>query len=40
MTTVNSDRESFRERMTSVYELGVKDFGWAKGTFDQMQAIR
>jgi len=40
MTIVNSDRESFRKKMTSVTEVGEKDMGWPKGIFDQMQAIR
>ena len=40
MTIVNSDRESFRKKMTSVVEVGEKDMGWPKGIFDQMQAIR
>jgi tripartite ATP-independent transporter DctP family solute receptor len=40
MTIVNSDRESFRKKMTSVAEVGEKDMGWPKGIFDQMQAIR
>ena len=40
MTIVNSDRESFRKKMTSVIEVGEKDMGWPKGIFDQMQAIR
>lgn len=39
MTTVNSDRASFRARMTAVYELGVKDFGWGEGTLATLQAI-
>jgi TRAP-type transport system periplasmic protein len=39
MTIVNSDRASFQKRMTTVYELGVKDFGWGAGTFDAMQAL-
>jgi tripartite ATP-independent transporter DctP family solute receptor len=39
MTVVNSDRASFRQRMTSVYELGVKDFGWGQGTLESLQAI-
>jgi tripartite ATP-independent transporter DctP family solute receptor len=40
VTIVNSDRESFRKKMTSVTEVGEKDMGWPKGIFDQMQAIR
>ena len=40
VTIVNSDRESFRKKMTSVTEVGEKDMGWPKGVFDQMQAIR
>ena len=40
VTIVNSDRESFRKKMSSVTEVGEKDMGWPKGTFDQMQAIR
>jgi tripartite ATP-independent transporter DctP family solute receptor len=40
VTIVNSDRESFRKKMTSVIEVGEKDMGWPKGIFDQMQAIR
>lgn len=39
MTIVNSDRASFQKRMTAVYDLGVKDFGWGAGTFDAMQAL-
>lgn len=39
MTVVNSDRNSFRQRMTAVYELGVKDFGWGAGTLDSLQAL-
>ena len=39
MTIVNSDRESFRKRMTAVYELGEKDFNWGKGTLEALQAI-
>ncbi len=39
MTIVESDRESFRKRMTAVYELGEKDFNWGKGTLESMQAI-
>ncbi len=38
MTVVNSDRESFRARMTSVYELGEKD--WGAGTYQKLQAIK
>jgi tripartite ATP-independent transporter DctP family solute receptor len=40
MTIVNSDRESFRKKMSSVIEVGEKDMGWPKGIFDRMQAIR
>lgn len=39
MTVIESDRDSFRKKMTTVYELGEKDFNWGKGTFDAMQAI-
>ena len=39
MTIVESDRDSFRKKMTTVYELGEKDFNWGKGTFESMQAI-
>jgi TRAP-type transport system periplasmic protein len=38
MTVVNSDRDSFRAKMTSVYELGEKD--WGAGTYQKLQAIR
>lgn len=38
MTVVNSDRDSFRARMTSVYELGEKD--WGAGTYQKLQAIK
>ena len=38
MAVVNSDRESFRARMTSVYELGEKD--WGAGTYQKLQAIK
>jgi tripartite ATP-independent transporter DctP family solute receptor len=39
MTVVNSDRASFRAKMATVYELGVKDFGWGQNTLDQLQAL-
>jgi len=38
MTVVNSDKASFQTMMTSVYELGEKD--WGKGTYEAMQALR
>jgi len=38
MTIVNSDRDSFRARMSAVYEIGEKD--WGAGTIQKLQAIK
>lgn len=38
MTVVNSDRDSFRAKMSAVYEIGEKD--WGAGTIQKLQAIK